>query len=468
MSTTESESTDAAEKTARALSGTSSGAGATASTDTRPPATPTLPAAAFGFGSGALSEADEERRRRLNRMKLIATGALVLMAVIFVIAFLLQDRYPWLGYVRATAEAGMVGALADWFAITALFRKPLGLPIPHTAIIPNRKDAIGSSLSEFVATNFLSETVVRDKLSGFSVANRLGEFLSRRESAEQVTAELATALRGIGNVLSDDQVADLLESMARRMIAETKIGPPLGRIATEVFERGDHRPLVDFVVERCYEWIRDNYTAVSRVVSQRAPSWSPRFLDSIVADRIYNEVEAFALAVKNDPGHQLRVALDTFLAEFARDLQTDPATIERAEAIKDRIVDNAEVRSLAASAWTSIKDSLLRAAEDPGSPLRRSVTDGLISFGRRLTEDGPMAAKVDGWVADVAGYVARHHARSITGIIDETIARWDGEATSRKIELQVGRDLQFIRINGTVVGALAGLVIYTIAQFLLS
>ena len=205
------------------------------------------------------------------------------------------------------------------------------------------------------------------------------------------------------------------------------------------------------------------------MVSQRAPSWSPRFLDGIVADRIYHEVLAFAEAVRDDPDHQLRKALDTFLAEFAQDLQTDPATIERAEAIKDQIVSNTEVRSLAASAWTSIKDALLQAADDPDSPLRRSVTDGagVVRYGR-LTEDGPMAAKVDGWVADAAGYLARNHARSITGIIDETIARWDGEATSRKIELQVGRDLQFIRINGTVVGALAGLVIYTVAQLLLT
>jgi uncharacterized membrane-anchored protein YjiN (DUF445 family) len=461
MSTTESES---AESTARPP-----GPAATDPNTTRPaPAVDrkrtVTPAA---FASEVLSPADQERRRRLNRMKAVATGALVLMAVIFVIAFSLEDRYPWLGYVRAMAEAGMVGALADWFAVTALFRRPLGLPIPHTAIIPNRKDAIGSSLSEFVATNFLSEDVVREKLAGFSVARRIGEFLVKPGSAEQVTAELATAVRGISTVLSDDQVADLLESIARRKIAETKIGPPLGRIAAEVFSRGDHHPLVDFVVDRCYEWIRDNYTAVSRVVSQRAPSWSPRFLDGIVADRIYNEVLNFAEAVKIDPQHQLRGALDRFLGEFAQDLQTDPATIERAESIKDQIVSNTEVRSLAAGAWTSIKDALLQAAEDPNSQLRQSVTKALVSLGEKLTQDGPMAAKVDGWVADAAGYLARNHARSITGIIDETIARWDGEATSRKIELQVGRDLQFIRINGTVVGALAGLLIYTLAELLL-
>jgi uncharacterized membrane-anchored protein YjiN (DUF445 family) len=225
--------------------------------------------------------------------------------------------------------------------------------------------------------------------------------------------------------------------------------------------------LVDFIAERCYVWIRDNYTTVSRVVAQRAPSWSPRFLDSMVADRIYREVEAFARAVRDDPNHELRKALDRFLAEFAHDLQTDPATMARADAIKDRVLSNSQIRDLAGSAWSSIKATVLQAAADPSSPLRASVRKGLETFGHRLIDDPETAAKVDAWVADLAGYLAANHARSLTGIIDETIARWDGAQTSRKIELAVGRDLQFIRINGTVVGALAGLVIYTVATVLL-
>ena len=416
--------------------------------------------------SQVLTPADAERRRRLNRMKMFATAMLVVMAAIFVFAFALQGRHPWLGYVRAAAEAGMVGAIADWFAVTALFRHPLGLPIPHTAIIPTRKDAIGSSLSEFVATNFLSEDLIRQKLAQFSLASRLGHFLASTEGAARITAELSTVVKGVFNVLRDDEVAGLLETLARRKIAETKVGPPLGRVAGEVFARGEHHPLVNFILDRIHEWITDNYALVSRVVSQRAPSWSPKFFDGLVADRIYREVEAFTAAVKNDPGHQMRIALDKFLTEFAADLQHDPVTIAKAEVIKERLMENDQVRVLAAGAWRSIKETLRSAADDPDSALRRSALDGLMSFGRRLQENGPTAAKVDGWAADAAGYLARNHARSITGIIDETIARWDGEATSRKIELQVGRDLQFIRINGTVVGALAGLVIYTVATAL--
>ncbi|GGM04382.1 DUF445 domain-containing protein [Nakamurella endophytica] len=411
--------------------------------------------------------ADVERRRRLVRMKAFATALLVLMAVVFVVAWLLEKDHPWAGWVRAAAEAGMVGALADWFAVTALFRRPMGLPIPHTAIIPTRKDDIGASLSEFVAANFLSEQVVRDKLARFSVASRAGAFLARPEAAERIAAELASAVRGLSTVLSDDTVAGLLEDLARRRIAETRVGPPLGRIASDVFARGDHHPLVDFVVDRVHAWIRDNYDLVNRVVTQRAPTWTPRFVDDLLADRLYREVEAFALAVKEDPDHQLRQALDRFLLEFAEDLQHDPVTMDRADAVKERIVDNAQVRSLAASAWGSAKEALLAAAADPDSELRRTVVRGLMSFGERLRDDPETAGKIDRWVADAAGYLARNHARAITGIIDETVARWDGEATSRKIELQVGRDLQFIRINGTVVGALAGLVIYSLARLFL-
>ncbi|WP_029136306.1 DUF445 domain-containing protein [Nakamurella lactea] len=414
-----------------------------------------------------LTPMDRVRRRALVKMKLFATALLAVMAVIFVVAWILQDRYPWLGYVRAAAEAGMVGGLADWFAVTALFRHPMGLKIPHTAIIPERKDAIGSSLSEFVATNFLSEELVREKVSSFGVAQRAGEYLLRPDAAERLVAEAAVAARGLSKVLTDDQVTDLITGLARRRISETRIGPPIGRIAADVFERGEHHPLVDFIVERCYDWIRNNYTVVARVVAQRSPSWSPKFLDSIVADRLYLEVETFAKAVRDDPQHELRKALDTFLSEFAQDLQHDEKTMARVDAIKERVLDNRQVRQLAGEFWHSAKQALLEAIDDPDSALRRSAVQALISFGRSLTEDGPTARRVNTWVADAAGYVAANHARSITGIIDETIARWDGEATSRKIELQIGRDLQFIRINGTVVGSLAGLAIYTIAQLVL-
>jgi uncharacterized membrane-anchored protein YjiN (DUF445 family) len=210
----------------------------------------------------------------------------------------------------------------------------------------------------------------------------------------------------------------------------------------------------------------DNREKLTGIVTQRAPSWSPRFVDGMIADRVYTEVQNFAWAVKTDPEHPLRSTIDTFLTEFATDLQNDPDTIERAERIKQQVVSHPDVQRFIGQAWGTVKRLILDAAEDPSSALRTRVRDGLLSFGARLSSDAELREKIDGWLVDAAGYVVRHYRGEITTLITDTVARWDAEETSRKVELQVGRDLQFIRINGTVVGALAGLVIYTVSRLL--
>ncbi|NIJ14697.1 uncharacterized membrane-anchored protein YjiN (DUF445 family) [Saccharomonospora amisosensis] len=411
---------------------------------------------------------EQSKRRGLRRMKLVALGFLLGATVIFLLASWAQSAgWPaWVGYVRAAAEAGMVGALADWFAVTALFRHPLGIKIPHTAIIPNKKNVLGDSLGDFVGSNFLSEPVVRDKLRRVETSRRAGEWLSRRENADRVTAELASVVRGAVTVLRDEDVQEVMEQAVVRRVVERQWGPPLGKLLEQVFADGAHYRLVDLVVDRVYEWVRDNHETVLRVVSERAPSWSPRFVDAMLADKVYGEVLAFAWAVKTDVNHPMRLALDRFLGEFAQDLQKDPDTMARAEQVKQQLVEHPEVRRLIDSAWSTAKEMLLTAAEDPSSELRRRVRDGLESLGRKLLSDASLAKKVDGWVEGAAAHVVNNYSREITTIITDTVERWDAEETSRKVELQVGRDLQFIRINGTVVGSLAGLVIYTVAQLL--
>ncbi|WP_081790059.1 MULTISPECIES: DUF445 domain-containing protein [Kutzneria] len=396
-------------------------------------------------------------------MKLVAGGLLAVATVIYAVTSWLGGP-AWLGYVRAAAEAGMVGALADWFAVTALFRRPLGLPIPHTAIIPTRKDVLGASLGEFVGTNFLSEVVVREKLRRAQIARRVGGWLAQRDNAERVTSELANVAKGVIAVLRDEDVQAVLEQAVVRRLVAFPWGPPLGKLLGQVLEDGAHHKLVDLVCDRAYEWVRDNHETVQRVVSERAPSWSPRFVDSLLADKVYNEVLGFAWAVKTDVNHPMRLAVDRFLAEFADDMQHDPATMERAEQVKRQVLAHPEVQNLIGSAWATAKRMLLDAAEDPSSELRKRVLEGLVSVGGRLVEDDTMREKVDGWLEGAAAYVVGNYRGEITTLITDTIERWDAEETARKIELQVGRDLQFIRINGTVVGALAGLVIYALSQ----
>ncbi len=401
-------------------------------------------------------------------MKLVALSFLLGATVIFLLAGWAQSAgWPgWVGYVRAAAEAGMVGALADWFAVTALFRHPLRLKIPHTAIIPSKKDALGSSLGEFVGSNFLSEAVVRDKLRRVDISKRLGGWLSQPENAERVTAELSTVVRGAVTVLRDEDVQAVMEQAVVRRVVDQPWGPPLGKLLGQVFEDGAHHKLVDLMCDRGYEWVRDNHSTMLRVVSDRAPSWSPKFVDEMLADKVYGEVLSFAWAVKTDVNHPMRLALDKFLVEFAGDLQHDPDTMARAEQVKMQVLEHGEVQKLIGSAWATAKEMLLTAAEDPSSELRKRVREGLRGLGERLISDDTLRSKVDNWVEGASAYVVRNYAGEITTIITDTVERWDAEETSRKIELQVGRDLQFIRINGTVVGALAGLVIYAAAQLL--
>jgi uncharacterized membrane-anchored protein YjiN (DUF445 family) len=417
-----------------------------------------------GLGFGRIDQATRERD--LRTMKRLATGLLLVATVIFLLArwWEVNAGPAWVGYVRAMAEAGMVGALADWFAVTALFRRPLGLPIPHTAIIPNKKDVLGDSLGDFVGENFLAEDVVRDKLARVEISSRVGGWLRAESNADRFTAELATAARGVVTVLRDEDVQEVIEQVLVRKLLERPIGPPLGTVLQGVLADGAHHRLVDLVCDRAYDWVAANHDTVLRIVQQRAPSWSPRFVDGLIADKVYSEVQGFAWAVKTDPEHPLRQAIDTFLVEFAGDLQHDPDTIDRAERIKHQIVNHPDVQHLIGQAWSTVKRLILDAAEDPSSALRTRVRDGLVGFGVRLSTDAELRGKIDGWIGDAAGYVVRHYRGEITTLITDTVARWDANETARKVELQVGRDLQFIRINGTVVGALAGLVIYTVGQ----
>jgi uncharacterized membrane-anchored protein YjiN (DUF445 family) len=396
----------------------------------------------------------------------VATGFLVGAAVVWIV-FLAWERHggpPLAGYVRAAAEAGMVGAFADWFAVTALFRHPLGIKIPHTAIIPRKKDQLGESLSDFVGENFLSVPVVSEKLRSARIANRTGAWLSRRENAERVTGEAATVVRGAVAVLRDDEVQAVIDQAVTRRVVAQQWGPPMGKLLEGILEDGSHRRVVDLICDRAYDWVRLNHDTVMTLVSKQAPSWSPRFVDGLIGVRLYAEALSFAWAVKSDPDHPLRKAIDRFLTSFAGDLQYEQETIERVESIKMQLLEHPDVQGLISRAWATGKAMILDAAEDPSSELRRRVADGVSRFGERMVLDEALREKVDSWIVDAAAYVVTRYAPEITTLISDTVKRWDGPETSRKIELQVGRDLQFIRINGTVVGALAGLIIYTLGE----
>lgn len=420
------------------------------------------------LGSVAYSAADEEKRRGVRRMKTTATGLLLLVALIFVLATWASHTGggSWTGYVAAAAEAGMVGALADWFAVTALFRRPLGLPIPHTAIIPNKKDQLGESLGSFVGENFLSESVVRARLRAVGVGGRLGSWLAEPEHADRVTAELSTALRGALTVLRDSDVQAVVGEAITRRAEAAEVAPGVGKMLEKVVADGGHRRVVDLVCVRAHDWLTVHSDSVMDAVQGGAPGWTPRFVDKKIGDRVYKELLRFITEMRDMPEHPARGALDRFLEDFATDLQSDTDTRARVERLKSDLVGRTEVQDVIASAWSSVRAMIISAAEDEQSELRLRARASLLSLGARLATDGRLQQKLEGWLEDAAVYVVTTYRDEITSLISDTVAGWDGEQTSRKIEAHIGRDLQFIRINGTVVGALAGLVIYTVSHAL--
>ncbi|MEV5435905.1 DUF445 domain-containing protein [Streptomyces sp. NPDC052682] len=414
------------------------------------------------------SPADEEKRRGVRRMKLTATGLLLLVALIYVLATWAHHAGAgaWAGYVAAAAEAGMVGALADWFAVTALFRHPLGIPIPHTAIIPTKKDQLGISLGEFVGENFLSEDVVRQRLRTVGIGSRLGAWLAVPEHADRVTAELSTALRGALTVLRDSDVQAVVgEAITRRANAQ-EIGPGLGKMLEKVVADGGHKRFVDLIVSRAHDWLVLHREEVMDAVEGGAPGWTPRFVDRKVGERVYKELLRFTTEMRDMPAHPARGALDRFLTDFASDLQSDSDTRARVERLKGEVLGRGEVQDLIASAWSAVRGMIVAAAEDERSELRLRVRASLLSLGARMATDPRLQGKVDGWVEGAAVYVVTTYRKEITSLITDTVAGWDAEHTTRKIEAHIGRDLQFIRINGTVVGSLAGLLIYTVSRVL--
>ena len=408
---------------------------------------------------------DEVKRRGVRRMKAIATGFLLMATLVYGLTSwaISAGAGSWAGYVQAAAEAGMVGALADWFAVTALFRRPLGLPIPHTAIIPTKKDVFGRSLGQFVGENFLSVEVVRGRLRALGVGRRLGEWLSAPGSAERVTREASAALRGALAVLRDEDVQAVVGEAVTRRAAEQQIAQPIGRMLGRILDEGGHRGVVDLCVVRAHDWLVEHDESVIRTISEEAPGWTPKFIDHKIGERVYRELLRFATDVRDDPRHAARGAVDSFLEDFAEELRTDPDTIARVEQAKADLLGRSEVQDLIASAWSAVRGMVLDAAEDEDSQLRVRLRDGIRSFGKRLATDQRMQAKLDGWLEDAAEYVVDTYRDEITSLISETVAGWDADEASRKIEANVGRDLQFIRINGTVVGALAGLLIHVVS-----
>ncbi|WP_232547908.1 DUF445 domain-containing protein [Propioniciclava soli] len=413
----------------------------------------------------ALTAGDELRRTRLRRMKGVALGLLVFAAVIYLATLPLDHSGGW-GYVNAMAEAGMVGALADWFAVTALFRHPLGIPIPHTALIPRKKDELAGSLQSFFADNFLTEDVVRERVTDAGLAARAGAWAREDANAQRLVREGVRIAGVLLDRVDDDAVATLASDVILPRLAREQVAPIAGTLLDGVVTDGSHRGLVDLAAREIHTWLTKHPQRFAAMMRDRAPKWAPDFVNQRVVSVLYWQAVDWAASVRDNPEHPTRAALDDLLLRVADDLQHDPAVQARAEALKDRLLGHPHTAATVVSLWGSLKRTLATALDDPDSGVHTRGVRLVQRLADALEHDAALQERVDGALADAAGFAVRTYGRELSSVISHTIQRWDGRQASRRIELYVGRDLQFIRINGTIVGALAGLVIHAVSQLI--
>jgi uncharacterized membrane-anchored protein YjiN (DUF445 family) len=397
-------------------------------------------------------------------MKAFATGLLLAMTVLFLITRAIEDGHSGISYVRAFAEAGMVGALADWFAVTALFKHPLGLPIPHTAIIPTRKDDIGRGLGTFVQGNFLSGPILGERLASIGVADKVGQWLADRHNAEQLAANAGDVVEAVTEVLSDEDVSSAVQDMVDARLRAIPAAPLASRVLDAAVENGQHRVMLDSLLKGTSRAVEHNRDLLRIQLGNESPWWVPDAVDDRVFDKLYSSLNNFLGDVAADPDHAVRRQMDERIRLLVDELRDSPEMAARGEELKAQLLDNPAVRQWSGRLWGELKVSLVGAAADPESELRRRLVDGIVRLGDTIQTDPELRAKIDGWVERTVDYLVQQYGHEVADLISSTVEKWDADDASRRIELQVGRDLQFIRINGTVVGGLAGVVIYAVGH----
>jgi uncharacterized membrane-anchored protein YjiN (DUF445 family) len=408
--------------------------------------------------------ADQDRRRLLAQGRRRATGLLVAVAAVYVALQLWDSDGTAAGYLEATAAAGLVGGLADWFAVTALFRRPLRLPIPHTAIIVERKDAFGQTLGDFVQTSFLTPDIIAERVRAAAVVPRIAGWLSEPDNAARLARHVADAAVTAADLLRDDEVHGALEEAARRRIEATPLAPLAGR-ALEVMTRdGRHHELLDVVLRGVDRFLAENRDSLRARFGAESPWWLPGAAEDRIFERLLDGARTVLGEVARNPDHELRADVDTRVRRLAADLQTSPALRERGEQLKHELLAQPELRAWVAQVWADIKAGLRSQAADPDSELRRRLAGAIAELGRRLVDDPALAGRVEKGLETAVRYVADQFSDEIGTMVSGTVARWDARETADRLELLLGPDLQFIRINGTVVGGLAGLAIHAIGQ----
>jgi uncharacterized membrane-anchored protein YjiN (DUF445 family) len=397
-------------------------------------------------------------------MKVVATGLLVVMAAVFIAARAFQGDHPFLGYLKAFAEAAMVGGLADWFAVTALFRHPLGLPIPHTAIIPRNKDRIGEALATFLRENFLIPAVVARRMQRLDIAAAAGRFL--QTPANEGTRIRAGASRLIADIfesLDDERLGGIVKGAISTRLRNMQVSPLLGHALASAINEDRHVPMLEAAIRWMARALDANEQLIREMVQKKA-NWVLKLagLDEKLADAIIDGLKKLTVEMSTDPAHPVRIKVEEALVQLANDLQTRPETQERVEAIKEQLLDNKSVSLWLDTLWQKGREAIIRAARNPDAVLAGKLGEVLKSMGGTLEKDARIRSAINQFARRAVVGMAASYGGSIVKLVSETIRSWDARTVTARLEAAVGRDLQYIRINGTLVGGLVGLLLYVI------
>lgn len=412
---------------------------------------------------------DEAKRKQLRKYKAFATGLFLLMAIIFITTTLLQKNINshWIGYVRAFSEAAMVGALADWFAVTALFRHPLGLPIPHTNLIENSKQRLGDNLGSFVVNNFLSSQNIRPYIQKLKISGFVGEWLGKEKNQEVVIRNISDIVLDILNKLDDSSVSQFITKKVQEMTADIKLNKIVGNGISYIIEKNDHQRIVTNLSSQIKNYIIENDEMIKERVKKGSYTFIPSFVDNKIADKIAVGLSDFFKEIEEDPQHEIRALITQKIHEFSIDLKEDPKWDEEFTSIKNDLLKGNKIEEYSIDIWISIKNTLKNELQEEQSALKIYLSRNINEFSENLKTDENLQNKIDDWVRVTAYKYILKNTHQFGNLISSTVGNWQGKELSEKLELEVGKDLQFIRVNGTLVGGLVGLVIYTIAHFFL-
>lgn len=412
---------------------------------------------------------DSEKARLYALMRRRATALLGAFALLFVVTALVAHLRPllapfWIRLLRATAEAAMVGGIADWFAVTALFRHPMGIPIPHTAIVAQRKDRIGRSLGNFVGNNFLARDVITRQLAGMKLGERAARWLSEPAHQARVARAVASGVARAAEAVPTDELQASVHHALVKQLRKAQIAPLLGDLLSLATTDDRHQEFLDKLVTLVTRVVEENKELIRQRIAVESPWWVPEAVDDKLYQKIVTGIERTLAEVAADDAHPLRAQFDKALRDFVDKLHSSPETIARAEAMKERLLEHPAVAELSDSLLGTARGALMKYG-GPDAPSPEPVERAIGAIAERALGSELLLRDVDDAIERLVLGIVDQYRPEVAAVIARTVEGWDATAASAKIEIQIGRDLQFIRINGTLVGGLVGLVLYLVTVF---